>query len=256
MTEVLSADQIAQYDEQGYLVLERHLPETVLDDIRAEIARFEEEARSMTASNDRLDLEDTHTPDDPRLRRIKLPHRISDTFRELMYSDHILAPARDLIGPDLRLILSLRDPAQRALSAWGHYLAHGELEPRLPFREAARYGGIIDMGFYGRHLERWLQHFPLQQFLVLSLERDIQRDPRGTLERCETFLGVPVTGGNPITARDRVFPGPTRRAVDGGLNISIPALGTVTVSDADLAWLDALYTEDQQLLERLLNPAH
>lgn len=57
----------------------------------------------MTASNDRLDLEDTHTTDDPRLRRIKLPHTISDVFRNLMYSDHILAPARDLIGPDLRL---------------------------------------------------------------------------------------------------------------------------------------------------------
>ena len=103
MTEVLSADQIAYYEEHGYVVLERHLPEDILTSIRAEIARFEDEARSMTASNDRLDLEDTHTPDDPRLRRIKLPHRISDLFRELMYSDHILAPARDLIGPDLRL---------------------------------------------------------------------------------------------------------------------------------------------------------
>ncbi len=103
MPEVLSSDQIASYHEHGYLVLERHLPETILSDIRAEIARFEEEARTMTASNDRLDLEDTHTPDDPRLRRIKLPHTISDVFRNLMYSDHILAPARDLAGPDLRL---------------------------------------------------------------------------------------------------------------------------------------------------------
>ncbi|MGR3512513.1 MAG: phytanoyl-CoA dioxygenase family protein [Paracoccaceae bacterium] len=103
MTEVLTEAQIAQYETQGYLVLERHLPERILGDIRTEIARFEDEARTMTASNDRLDLEDTHRPDDPRLRRIKLPHTISDVFRDLMYSDHILAPARDLIGPDLRL---------------------------------------------------------------------------------------------------------------------------------------------------------
>lgn len=103
MTEVLTAEQIAHYEEHGYLVLERRLPDTILTDIRAEIARFEDEARSMTASNDRLDLEDSHTMDDPRLRRIKLPHTISDVFRDLMYSDHILAPARDLIGPNLRL---------------------------------------------------------------------------------------------------------------------------------------------------------
>ena len=103
MPEVLTDDQIASYDEQGYLVLERHLPDAWIDTIRAEIARFEDEARGMTASNDRLDLEDSHTPEAPRLRRIKLPHKISDPIRELMFSDHILAPARDLIGPDIRL---------------------------------------------------------------------------------------------------------------------------------------------------------
>ncbi|MET1416019.1 phytanoyl-CoA dioxygenase family protein [Roseibium sp. HPY-6] len=103
MTEVLSESQIAFYRDNGYLVLERHLPDTVIGDIRAEISRFEDEARGMTASNDRLDLEDSHSPDQPRLRRIKLPHKISDIMRKLMFSDHILAPARDLIGPDLRL---------------------------------------------------------------------------------------------------------------------------------------------------------
>lgn len=103
MTEVLTEAQIAHYEEHGYLVLERHLPDDIIAGLRAEIARFEEESRTMTASNDRLDLEDTHTPANPRLRRIKLPHTISDLVRDLLYSDHILAPARDLIGPDLRL---------------------------------------------------------------------------------------------------------------------------------------------------------
>ncbi len=103
MTEVLTVEHIQSYRDNGYLVLERHLSQEILQGIQAEIARFEDEARGMTASNDRLDLEDSHTPDDPRLRRIKLPHQISDFMRELMISDHILAPARDLIGPDLRL---------------------------------------------------------------------------------------------------------------------------------------------------------
>lgn len=103
MPETLTPDQIAFYEEHGYLVLPNRLPSDVVESLRAEIARFEEEAKSLTSSNDRLDLEDSHTPETPRLRRIKLPHRISDVVRELMYSDLILAPARDLIGPDLRL---------------------------------------------------------------------------------------------------------------------------------------------------------
>jgi ectoine hydroxylase-related dioxygenase (phytanoyl-CoA dioxygenase family) len=101
--EVLTEDQVAFYEAQGYLVLERRVPDDTIAAIRAEIARFEEEARAITESNDRLDLEDSHMPEDPRVRRIKLPHTTSDVVNSLMYSDHVLAPVRDLVGPDLRL---------------------------------------------------------------------------------------------------------------------------------------------------------
>ncbi|MEO0744465.1 MAG: phytanoyl-CoA dioxygenase family protein [Pseudomonadota bacterium] len=101
--ECLTPDQKAAYEANGYLLVENRIPDDWLTKIRTEIARFEAEAATMTDSNDRLDLEDSHTPDDPRLRRIKLPHTISDIFRDLMLSDHVLAPARDLIGPNLRL---------------------------------------------------------------------------------------------------------------------------------------------------------
>ncbi|MEL6888217.1 MAG: phytanoyl-CoA dioxygenase family protein [Pseudomonadota bacterium] len=101
--ECLTPDQKAAYEANGYLLVKNRIPDDWLTKIRSEIARFEAEAATMTDSNDRLDLEDSHTPDDPRLRRIKLPHTISDIFRDLMLSDHVLAPARDLIGPNLRL---------------------------------------------------------------------------------------------------------------------------------------------------------
>ena len=101
--ECLTPAQKAHYETNGYLLVENRIPEDWLAKIRAEIARFEAEAATMTASNDRLDLEDSHTAAEPRLRRIKLPHTISDVFRDLMFSDHVLAPARDLIGPNLRL---------------------------------------------------------------------------------------------------------------------------------------------------------
>ncbi len=103
MTEVLSAAQIAFYRDEGYLVLEKRIPDDVIAAIRAEIARFEEMARGMTTSDDRLDLETTHRPEEPRIRRIKLPHTQSEVMRSLLFSDHVLAPVRDLIGPDLRL---------------------------------------------------------------------------------------------------------------------------------------------------------
>lgn len=101
--EVLTDAQVEFYKSEGYLILENRVPMAIIEAIRGEIARFEEEARGMTASNDRLDLEDSHTSDNPRLRRIKFPHQISTVIRDLLHSDHILAPARDLCGPNLRL---------------------------------------------------------------------------------------------------------------------------------------------------------
>jgi len=101
--EVLSADDVAAYERDGYIVLERRLPPDVIAAIKAELARFREAARGMTASDDKLDLEDSHTPDDPRVRRVKLPHTQSEVVADLMRSDLILAPARDLLGPDIRL---------------------------------------------------------------------------------------------------------------------------------------------------------
>ena len=101
--EALTPEQVEFYEREGYLVLENRVPMKIIEDIRAEIKRFEDEARGMTASDKRIDLEDSHTPDSPRVRRIKLPHQLSDVMHDLLYSDHILAPARDLCGPDLRL---------------------------------------------------------------------------------------------------------------------------------------------------------
>jgi ectoine hydroxylase-related dioxygenase (phytanoyl-CoA dioxygenase family) len=102
-SKVLSAAEIAFYREHGYLVLERRLPAETVAACRAELARFREMARGMTESDDRLDLEDSHTPDDPRVRRVKLPHTQSAVIDALLRSDLVLAPVRDLIGPDVRL---------------------------------------------------------------------------------------------------------------------------------------------------------
>lgn len=103
MTEALDDAQIAQYREAGYLVVEKRVPMEIIEAIRGEIARFEGIAAGMKTSDDRIDLEDSHRPGDPRVRRIKLPHTQSDVMRDLLYSDHVLAPVRDLLGPDLRL---------------------------------------------------------------------------------------------------------------------------------------------------------
>jgi len=101
--EILSEQQVQSYRENGYLVLPAHLPQTIIDDAQAEIARLSQHAAEIDESDDLIDLEDSHTRNEPRIRRIKRPDLQSDFFNNLMRSDHILGPARDLIGPDIRM---------------------------------------------------------------------------------------------------------------------------------------------------------
>lgn len=121
MGEALTQDQIEHYRSQGYILLEDQIAPEVMDQCDEEIGRFEQESRSLTNSNDRIDLEDSHRPDDPRLRRIKLPHKNSQVFADLMHSEAILAPVRDLIGRNLRLHtskLNLKSAAYGAPVEW------------------------------------------------------------------------------------------------------------------------------------------
>jgi hypothetical protein len=162
---------------------------------------------------------------------------------------------RRLLGAGVRLIVSLRDPVERALSAWAHYVAHGELDAAADFRTAAGYGGIVDMGFYGRHLERWYSHFPAEQILVLGLERDIVQAPAETLRRCFRFLGVSDFSLVDETIDRPVFAGPVRTAgPNGGIEIALSDGRRLAIRDEDLQWLRGLYDEDRERLEHRVGP--
>ena len=63
---------------------------------------FVERARSVTAHNEIYDLEDSHTPENPRVRRIKTAHLHHPEYGRLVRHPKILAVLQDLWGPDIR----------------------------------------------------------------------------------------------------------------------------------------------------------
>jgi len=119
--ECLSPAQVESYRRDGFVVMRSRIPPDLIAQCHAEIDRFVEEARGLRESNERLDLEDSHTPEAPRLRRIKLPHTLCPVFERLMRSDWVLAPVRDLIGPDLRLHSSKLNVKSAAFGAPIHW---------------------------------------------------------------------------------------------------------------------------------------
>ena len=66
---LLSEQEIAAYHDQGFLVVESLVPEAVLADIECEVSGLLQSARQLSASDRVFDLEDSHTPAAPRVRR-------------------------------------------------------------------------------------------------------------------------------------------------------------------------------------------
>ena len=112
-----------------------------------------------------------------------------------------LAPARiHELNPEARLIVILRNPVDRAYSAWWHYLAMGE--SCQSFEQHLRYesGLTLVMGEYMYHLRRWLHHFPRHQLCLLVFEQ-MERDPNRELARVFEFLRV--ASDSTVSARPR-----------------------------------------------------
>ncbi|MGM0412717.1 MAG: sulfotransferase domain-containing protein, partial [Pseudomonadota bacterium] len=93
--------------------------------------------------------------------------------------------------PGVRLVVCLRDPVERALSALHHHQRKGRIPVDTDPFTAPPELGILDKGLYAHHLAPWLERFPREQLLVLSHERELADEHKAeTLRQVFAHLGV------------------------------------------------------------------
>lgn len=110
---------------------------------------------------------------------------------------------------DLKLIVILREPSARAVSAYIMYHHHFSKGKRSKFydkREFSKaisteishlekgktfvdYRGYVARGLYFEQLLRYYEYFPKEQILVLESE-DLKEKPEISLEKVQSFLGI------------------------------------------------------------------
>jgi len=104
-------------------------------------------------------------------------------------------------APDCRVVVTLRDPAERTFSLWLHERKKGRV--RGGFAEALReQPRLLDASRYRAHLAQWRVLFGADRVLVILLE-DIAAAPAETLGRVHAFLDLPATP-TPAVAFERV----------------------------------------------------
>lgn len=91
-------------------------------------------------------------------------------------------------NPDLKVLFILRDPVERAYSAY--WMGRRSQDSYPPFSEFVRPDSdFVARGFYHRQIQRYLEYFPAEQLKVLIYE-DIPKDPYAFLSEVFEFIGV------------------------------------------------------------------
>ena len=119
------------------------------------------------------------------------------------------------MSKDVKFIVVVRDPVTRAISDYTQALTKRDnisSFESMAFEDNTT--GLVDtswgavrIGVYAKHLERWLQYFPLSQIHFVSGEKLIT-DPSGEITKVQDFLGLDpvITDKNFIFNKTKGFP--------------------------------------------------
>ena len=117
----LSKDEINFYNDQGYLLVEDVISENQHKEMLALVDGFFEKSKMIKENDNIFDLEDGHSSDNPRLKRIKQPHQHSQFFWDIIKESKIEGILKDLLGDNVSLKtskLNTKAPGGGAAVEW------------------------------------------------------------------------------------------------------------------------------------------
>lgn len=103
--------------------------------------------------------------------------------------------------PKAKLIVILRNPVDRAISAYHHLIKMGLMPIKEPneglsyilskgqYKKYPRTKWILEYGFYHKHLKRYYSYFPKKNIFVIFY-KDLKKNPLKVVRKCYNFLEV------------------------------------------------------------------
>ncbi|MCB0060706.1 MAG: sulfotransferase [Caldilineaceae bacterium] len=129
---------------------------------------------------------------------------VGEITPKYLHDEHAASRIYELL-PDAKLIVSLRNPVDRAYSSYWKSRASFPDETLATFAERRKVlPDLVEAGLYHKHLERYFALFPREQIHILLFE-EIESAPERVLADLFTFLAVdaafvPTTLHNKINA--------------------------------------------------------
>lgn len=113
---------------------------------------------------------------------------VGEVCPDYLVSEAAPGRIRETLGPDVRMMVCLREPVDRAFSSFLYARKHG-LGPDTFAAAIDQTPEILDEGRYGTQLRRYLRHFDADR-LHLTLFDDLGSDPQAYLDGITDWLGI------------------------------------------------------------------
>jgi hypothetical protein len=158
------------------------------------------------------------------------------------------------ITPDAKIVISVRNPVERAFSAYSHAVGSGEIDQSLRFEDAVELAlrgsatghwipSLLTKGMYSKGIQRVLDLFPQDNVMVANYDWWRKAENlKSFQEKLVEFCGLPSGNGGPMphTNRMRYWRG-KRKAL------------SIVLLDNTRKFLQHFYQESKEELESLLD---
>jgi Sulfotransferase domain len=146
-----------------------------------------------------------------------------------VFNPDISAAITASLGSHIKIIILLKHPVERTISAYLHHIAHRSLGGDYSILDAPPELGIISLSRYQQHLQHWQQDIAPERLLILPAPSS--SNTPYILDRVIAFLNLKRIEFFE-NSTEKVFEGLKRKRLDDGVWLPLNALenlGSVTV---------------------------
>jgi len=143
--------------------------------------------------------------------RVKSEEIIASAYVHMLPCRKCPERVRDY-NPDMKFIIMLREPVDRAYSAYNYAIKNGWEDIRNSFEDTLflekerlkeeKYDlTYFENGKYHKHIKHWMSFFPKENFLLIK-DTELKGSPKEVLEKIFSFLGIENQANSIDTSRE------------------------------------------------------
>lgn len=110
-------------------------------------------------------------------------------FKGGLKNKNITSTISEYLGEDVKIVISVRHPIGRAISAFYHHYRMDRVNDQSCLSDYIHNYGIIEYGFFSRHIENWEKELGQEQIYVAWFE-DIRSQPLDMLLAINKYLDL------------------------------------------------------------------